>query len=259
MESEGLPLWRELSFPSQEARKTNTAATRMNFQQRANKPPQFTLPGASDRTTIIGGTGTGKTTLGAWVLSRQRFDARPWVCLDFKNEELWDLVGEPPIQELKLGKMPGKRGLYRMQVRPGEDDALEDWLWKVWSKENIGLFADEVSLIPQRNAFKAILRQGRSKRIPVISCTQRPVDCDREIFTESQFVSVFRLDDIRDYKIIQGFTRNAGIDRPLPDRWSYWYDKKHFHLSVLKPVPPPVNIASDLRRVAPYQSWFFGR
>ena len=218
----------------------------------------FRLPGASDRTTIIGGTGTGKTTLGAWVLSKQRFDARPWVCLDFKNEELWDIVGDPPMRELKLGAMPSKRGLYRMHVRPGEEDRLEDWLWKVWAKENIGLFCDEVSLVPQRNAFKAILRQGRSKRIPVISCTQRPVDCDREIFTESQFVSVFRLDDIRDYKIIQGFTRNAPIERPLKDRWSYWYDKKNFSLAILQPVPPPDSIASNLRANVPY-SWFLGR
>jgi hypothetical protein len=219
---------------------------------------EFRLPGASDRTTIIGGTGTGKTTLGAWVLSKQRFDARPWVCLDFKNEELWDIVGDPPMRELKLGAMPSKRGLYRMHVRPGEEDRLEDWLWKVWAKENIGLFCDEVSLVPQRNAFKAILRQGRSKRIPVISCTQRPVDCDREIFTESQFVSVFRLDDIRDYKIIQGFTRNAPIERPLKDRWSYWYDKKNFSLTILQPVPPPDSIASNLRANVPY-SWFLGR
>lgn len=218
----------------------------------------FRLPGASDRLTVIGGTGTGKTTFAAWVLSKQRFDVRPWVCLDFKNEELWDLIGDPPMRDLALGKMPGKRGLCRLHVRPGDEDKLEDWLWKVWAHENIGLFCDEVSLIPKQNAFKAILRQGRSKRIPVISCTQRPVDCDREIFTESQFVSVFRLDDVRDYKIIQGFTRNAPIDRPLKDHWSYWYDKKAFAMSILRPSPPPDSIAKSLRTVAPY-SWFLGR
>lgn len=219
--------------------------------------PSFQLPGANDRTTIIGGTGTGKTTLGAWVLSKQRFDARPWILLDFKDEELWDLIGDPPLRELKLGKMPGKTGLYRMHVAPGQEDDLETWLWNVWKHENIGLFCDEVSLIPQRNAFKAILRQGRSKRIPVISCTQRPVDCDREIFTESQYVSVFRMDDIRDYKTIQGFTRNAPIEKPLKERWSYWYDKRNFTCTVLKPVPSPDIIARELRSVAPY-SWWLG-
>ncbi len=223
-----------------------------------NKTVEFILPGAADRTTIIGGTGTGKTTFGAWVLSCQRFDMRPWICIDFKNEELWDLVGDPPMKELKLGSMPGKKGLYRLHVHPGQEDELEAWLWKVWGRENIGLFCDEVSLIPQKAAFKAILRQGRSKRIPVISCTQRPVDCDREIFTESQYVSVFRLDDVRDYKTIKGFTREAPIEKPLPDFWSYWYDKKNFRLSTLQPAPKPSIIAASLREAAPY-SWFLGR
>lgn len=218
----------------------------------------FRLPGAADRTTVIGATGTGKTVMGAWLLSRQRFDKRPWVCLDFKNEELWDVVGAPPMRNLRLGTMPKKTGLYRMQVRPGQEDELEDWLWEIWRRENVGLFCDEVSLMPEKAAFKAILRQGRSKRIPVISCTQRPVDVDREIFTESQFISCFRLDDVRDYKTVQGFTRGAPIERPLPEHWSYWYDRKNFSLLTLKPCPKPDIIAGDLRRKAPYPHFFWG-
>lgn len=222
----------------------------------------FSLPGASDRTTIIGATGTGKTVLGGWVLSKQRFDKRPWVCLDFKNEELWDIVGSPPMKDLKLSQgIPKKKGLYRLEVRPGQEDELEDWLWKIWERENIGLFCDEASLIPQRNAFKAILRQGRSKRIPVIACTQRPVDCDREVFSESNYVCVFRVDDERDYKIIKGFTRSAPIERPLPPFHSWWYDKKNSSLTLLKPSPKPNEVAKSLKQVAPQQSFagfFFG-
>ena len=216
--------------------------------------PSFHLPGGADRTCVIGMTGTGKTIFGAWLLSRQRFDERPWVCLDFKDEELWDRVGDPPMRPLALGTLPKKKGLYRLDVRPGQDDALEDWLWKVWNKGNIGLFCDEVSLIPKQDAFKAVLRQGRSKRIPVIACTQRPVDCDREVFSEANYVSVFRVKDARDYKIIQQFTGNSVIDRPLAKHWSYWYDAAQNSLSVLKPCPPPDIVARDLKRNVPY-SW----
>lgn len=217
----------------------------------------FRLPGASDRTAVIGANGTGKTIFGAWLLSKQRFDKRPWVTIDFKGEELWDQVGTPPMKTLKLGEMPGKRGLYRMHVHPGQEDQFEEWLWKIWSKENVGLFIDEVSLVPQRNAFKAILRQGRSKRIPVIACTQRPVDVDREVFTEANYISVFRLDDVRDYKTIKGFTRDAPIERMLPEFHSHWYDKKKFSCVTLKPVPSPDSVAESLRRAAPY-SFLFG-
>jgi hypothetical protein len=218
---------------------------------------EFRLPGAADRTAVVGGTGTGKTTLGAWILSKQRFDKRPWVCIDFKDEELWDLIGDPPMRDLKLGQMPGKRGLYRLRIRPDQDDELDNWLWKIWAKENVGLFCDECSLMPKGAAFKAILRQGRSKRIPVIACSQRPVDVDREVWTESQFVCVFRLDDIRDKKIVQGFSMNIPVEKPLPEYWSYWYDKPKNRLTILQPGPKPEKVATDLKQAAPY-SWFLG-
>lgn len=217
---------------------------------------EFILPGGADRTTVIGMTGTGKTVFGAWLLSKQRFDKRPWVCIDFKNEELWDKIGDPPMRPLKITELPKKQGLYRLRVRPGEDDALEDWFWRVWEKENIGLFADEASLIPQKQAFKAILRQGRSKRIPVISCSQRPVDCDREIFTESNYLAVFRLKDSRDYKIVEQFSGSAKIGSPLPPHHCYWYDAHQNALFTLKPCPPPDSVAKELKAKAPY-SWLF--
>lgn len=213
----------------------------------------FVLPGAADRTIVIGGTGTGKTVAGAWLLSKQRFDKRAWVALDFKNEILWDRVGDPPMRELRLGKLPGKRGLYRMHVNPGEEDALEDWLWKIWNQENVGLFVDEVTLLPQRSAMKAILRQGRSKLIPVIGCTQRPVDIDREFFTESQYKMIFRLDDIRDYKTVQMFTGGVNVETRLQPYWSYWIDTKQGERFILKPCPTPVEIAGALRELVPYR------
>ena len=217
----------------------------------------FHWPGAENRTTVLGANGTGKTVLGAYILSKQNFDRRPWVAMDFKDEVLWDMVGDPPMRDLKLGQMPKKKGLYRLRVLPGQDEDLEDWLWKVWEKGNIGLFCDEASLIGRYNkAFKAILRQGRSKLIPVIACTQRPVDVDRELFTESNFVSVFRLDDKRDYDVVKLFTRDAPVERPLPPHWSYWYDKKQMSMWTLKPCPDPAKVAHELSMKAPYNAFW---
>jgi hypothetical protein len=220
---------------------------------------EFQMPGASDRTVIIGPTGSGKTIGGAWILSRQRFDKRPWVALDFKGEELWDKVGDPPMRPLKLGQLPGKTGLYRLEVLPGSEDELEAWLWKIWAKENVGLFIDEVSLVPQKAAFKAILRQGRSKRIPVISCTQRPVDCDREVFSESQYRMLYGVEDKRDWQTIQGLFQHSQLDvlKPLPRHCSYWYDAKQKFCWRLKPTPKPDTIASEIRQAVPY-SWWLG-
>lgn len=219
------------------------------------------LPGPSDRLVVIGPTGSGKTILGAWVLSKQNFKKRPWVALDFKDEVLWDDVGDPPMRPLRLGEMPGKQGLYRLRVRPGQDDALEDWLWKIWERGNIGLFADEASLIPQKAAFKAILRQGRSRVNPVIACTQRPVDCDREIFSEAQYRSLFGIEDLhRDYPVIKGLFGDHDIRSrvaALKPYHSLWYDARAKSLTTLRPVPSPATIAADIRKEVPY-SWFLG-
>lgn len=216
--------------------------------------PEFRLPGGADRTTVIGPTGSGKTVFGAWLLSQQRFNERPWVAPDFKDEELWDKVGDPPMRPLNLSQLPKKKGLYRLDVKPGQDEAFEDWLWKVWHKGEIGLFSDEVSLWPRQNAFKACLRQGRSRRIPIIACTQRPVDCDREVFSESQYIAIFSIEDERDAKIVKGFTRDTPIDRPLPPHHCYWFDRRQKCYFILKPCPPPDIVASDLKRRVPY-SW----
>lgn len=217
---------------------------------------QFVLPGAEDRTIVLGGTGTGKTIGGSWLLSKQHFHLRPWVALDFKNEILWDMVGDPPMRELKLGAMPAKKGLYRMRVDPGAEDELEAWLWDIWRRENVGIFVDEVGLIDRNSdAMKAILRQGRSKRLPVIACTQRPVDICREFYSESQYKMIFRLDDARDYKTVHNFTAGFDVSAPLKPHCSYWIDTKQRAKWTLNPTPPPKEIARTLRENVPY-SWF---
>ena len=224
----------------------------------ANASP-FVFPGGADKTVVIGATGTGKTIFAAWLLANQRLDLRPWVIVEFKDEEFWDRVGSPPIKRLAAGDMPGRLGLHRMNVLPGQDgDELEAWLWKVWRHGDIGLYIDELNLLPKGNAFKAILRQGRSRRVPVIGCTQRPVDLDREVWTETQYKAIFSIEDERDIQTIQKFTKRAPIDRELPRRWSYWYDSIRRRLLVLRPVPHPSRLAADLRAALPQARGLFG-
>jgi hypothetical protein len=211
----------------------------------------FRFPGGDARTTVIGATGTGKTTCGVWLLAHQRFDKRPWIILDFKCEALFDAVGIPPIVPIDLTSRPPKKpGLYLVSPRPGQDELLEEWLWKVWERENTGLFVDEASLMPDRDAFRAILQQGRSKRIPVIACTQRPVDVKRGLFSEASFFAVYRMQDKRDYKTIEGFTP-GDMSRAMPPHHWRWYDVASNTLLSMKPVPPPAQVAEQLRAALP--------
>lgn len=221
---------------------------------------KLVMPGAEDRSVFIGPTGSGKTVAGASVLSKQNFEKRPWVALDFKDEVLWNAVGDPPMRPLKIGAMPGNRGLYRMRVSPNEEQALEDWLWKVWHHGNIGIFCDEMALVGRSAAMRGVLRQGRSKRVPLIGCTQRPVGCDPELFSESGYRCLFGIgDEFRDFPILRGlFGPTQDIKQPLLPFHSYWYDCKQKTCVTLQPFPNPVNVAKELKLKVPYKSFLFG-
>lgn len=211
----------------------------------------FRFPGGDARTCCIGATGTGKTTCGTWLLAHQRFDRRPWVIIDFKRESLFDMIGFPPIRAIGLNTLPRKPGLYLISPRPDQDDYLESWLWRVWQRENIGLFVDEASLMPDRDAFRAILQQGRSKRIPLIACTQRPVDVKRGLFSEASFFCIYRMADKRDYRTVEGFVP-ADLSRPMPAYNWHWYDVARNTLLHMAPVPTPATIAAEARARIPH-------
>jgi hypothetical protein len=198
----------------------------------------FKLPNDTQRTTVIGKTGSGKTQSAAWILSQKDFAKKPWYTLDFKGDELLNAI--QGIQHKTItDKLPKKGGgLFIMHPVPGRDDEeVEQFLWRVWERGNVGLFLDEATLLGKNsNAFKAILMQGRSKRIPVIMCTQRPTDIPRACFTESEFIYLMQLSDERDKKTVREFVP-FNINKPLPQYHGYYYDGVQNEMYVMKPVP----------------------
>jgi hypothetical protein len=186
------------------------------------------------------------------MLAHQRFDKRPWIIVDFKREQIFDAIGIPPIRQISLtGSIPRKPGLYLISPRPDQDDALEDFLWRVWERENTGLFVDEASLMPDKDAFRAVLQQGRSKRIPLIACTQRPVDVKRGLFSEASFFAVYRMADKRDYRTVEGFIP-ADLSAPMPPHHWRWYDVARNRLLHMGPVPKPETVAALARDAIPH-------
>lgn len=212
----------------------------------------FRFPGGDARTCCIGATGSGKTTCATWLLANQRFDKRPWLIVDFKQEQLFDTIGIPPIRQISLtARIPRRPGVYLVSPRPGQEEQLESWLWRIWERGNTGLFVDEASLMPDKDAFRAILQQGRSKRIPCISCTQRPVDVKRALFSEASFFCVYRMADKRDYRTVEGFIP-ADLSRPIPNHHWFWYDVARNRLLQMGPVPKPAVVAEMARARIPH-------
>ena len=197
----------------------------------------FRLPDDSQRITIIGKTGSGKTQGAAWMLSNRSYTTKPWIILDFKRDDLLNQI--PHLQEMKVdAAIPKKAGIYIVHPNPDEVDAVESLLWRIWERENVGLFIDEGYMIPSRSAaFQSILTQGRSKRIPVIMLTQRPTWVTRFAFSEADFIQLYKLTDERDQKTVKQFMP-LPIERPLPkDYYSFWWDNGRNYRAVMSPVP----------------------
>lgn len=197
----------------------------------------FRLPNNTHRTAVIGRTGSGKTQFGAWLLAHAPFDRQPYVMVDYKGDELLGSIDR--VREIGTKDVPKHPGLYVIRPLPSDENAVENWLWKIWQKERVGLYVDEGYALPDKGAFQAILTQGRSKRLPVICLTQRPTWVSRFVFSEADFYAVFHLNDHRDRLTVQSFTPRERMDlkNRLPDYSSYWYDVGRDNVYQMQPVP----------------------
>lgn len=200
---------------------------------------EFEFPTLSQRVIVTGRTGSGKTQFGFWLLSNAEFDRQPFVILDYKRDAL--INSSEHLRELSLNeKLPTHPGLYIVHPRAGPSDteAVEAWLWRVLEHEDIGLFTDETYMVPDIDAFPAILTQGRSKHIPAIMLTQRPAWLSRFVFSEADYFAVFHLNDVDDRKKVRRYLPRAyDVDARADKFCCSWYDVGRDVLFSLRPVP----------------------
>lgn len=196
----------------------------------------FVLPGHDKRAVIVGSTGSGKTFTACWLLGMCDWHRRPWYILDFKGDSLIADIGAIDIDV--NDKPPTEPGLYRVALIPEvTDDALTQFLWRVWENENAGVYTDEGFMIPRRDpAFTALLTQGRSKNIQMITLIQRPVWCSKFVFSEANHYYIMKLQIEEDRKYVSSYLDGTPIGR-LPRFHTYWYSADEQSGAFLAPVP----------------------
>lgn len=201
--------------------------------------PKFKLPNDAERTVIFGRTGSGKSVFAVWLLSHASIEDRPWIIIDYKQDKY--LKGIPFIKKIKLGEIPKKPGVYIVNVDYGPDDEeqVNDYLFEILRKGNIGLFVDEGSNLPQREpkfkGLKAIFAQGRSKRVPFIFATQRPSWINKSVMSEADHYICFDLATAGDISRVNEFM--PGVDPQALARFHcHWYDIKQRQRWTIAPV-----------------------
>ena len=198
--------------------------------------PTVYFPDDTQRLAVVGRTGSGKTQAAVWHLLNRDFTSRPWIVLNFKGDALIDSI--PYTKELELtAKAPTKPGIYIVRPMPHEQDELDAFLWRVWAQEKTGLYFDEGYMVGNIASFRALLTQGRSKQIPMIILTQRPVLISRFVWSESDFFQVFALTNAQDQKTIREWMPYPDNPASIPIYHSLYYDVKAAQTVVLKPVP----------------------
>lgn len=212
------------------------------------------LPDDTQRHAIVGATGSGKTQAAVWHLSHRNFHLMPWVVYNFKGDSAIDSI--PYAHDIGIEEIPTQPGVYIARPLPSDESALEAHMWSIWERGNIGVYVDEGYMVGRNNrAFRALLTQGRSKRIPMMVLSQRPVWMDRFIFSESEFFQVFRLQHRKDVQAVEQFVpaENAGanLGKRLPPYHSWYYDVQDDKLAIVKPVPElPVILSTFERRLS---------
>ena len=209
---------------------------------------EIRLPGPTHKTAIVGRTGSGKTVAAVWLLSLSDFDERPWIVLDYKNDELLNSISRAEL--IGYDELPELPGIYILKVLPGDEDRVDQWFKSVWEREDLGILIDEGYMIdPRSQWFNACLTQGRSKRISIIILSQRPVWLSRFVFSEADFFMVFNLthskdqDKVREY--IQDDERQL-LERPLAPFHSYFYDVGRKRLELFGPVPGDAELIASI-------------
>jgi hypothetical protein len=235
-------------------------------RDREPEPSGFEGPGPEDRVTIVGMTGSGKSTFGMWLFAEYAdFQRKPWVFIDYKREALINVaLSEKMMKPLKMGsQLPDVAGIWVIHAESGQGpDPMNDFLMRIYNQGNIGVVVDETTMIPNTRGdgntggpYQTLLSQGRSKIIPVWSLSQRPAFINRMAFTENNYFCAFRLksedDNDKIMKEIPKRSKNYDLvwdeDNYYPrGHESRWYDANRDINFKLKPCPPPEEILKIL-------------
>jgi DNA helicase HerA-like ATPase len=200
---------------------------------------KFKLPNATERAVIFGRTGSGKSVFMVWLLSHASIEERPWIILDYKQDHY--LKSIPYAQKLKLGDLPKKAGIYIVNIdyRNDAEETVDDYLFSILKRGNIGVFIDEGSNLPQREpkyrGLKAIFAQGRSKKVPFLFATQRPAWINKSVLSEADYYVSFALATDSDKARVKEFMPEEATG-PLAAYHCHWYDIKQDAYFMVRPV-----------------------
>lgn len=188
---------------------------------------------AGKRAIISGRTGSGKSTLGCWLLNRS---LQHWVIFNPKCTDAYDRLSNSEtingFDENKISKSLIDNQFTIINFKPDESthefmDACVQYFHDAY--DNIGLCIDELYTLHGGNAkagsgLTAWLTRGRERKQSFLGLTQRPAWISRFCYSESDYIGSMVLTMIDDRKSL---VANSGCEyfmEKLEDKKWLWYE-----------------------------------
>lgn len=202
------------------------------------------MPGK--RAIIAGRTGSGKSTMGSWLLRRS---SGHWVILNPKHTSAFDhLPDMNKIEGANVKDIADSISKFRYTVvNPHSHqatfeymDALVEWLHDNFS--SLGLFVDELYSIHSSGGkagpgLTGWLTRGRELKQSFIGLTQRPAWISKFLFSEADYIAGMSLSLEADRKRMHEMAGHESFLEKMDPRQWLWYDVEKDQLRKFGPVP----------------------